>query len=168
MSEFTKSSAQFSPCKLYRYTLERWWSPFAVGKYVNFVMLNPSTADATRLDPTVNRCVGFAQRWGYGGLIVTNIFALRSTDPKRLKKVDDPIGPDNDEAIVTAASRAALVICAWGNWGRLPTHGPYLSRSREVIERLSDIELFCLGQTKAGFPKHPLYVRADKEIEGFV
>lgn len=157
VSEYTKSTAEFSDCKLYRYTLERWWSPQAKGRYINFLMLNPSTADEFQLDPTVTRCVGFARKWGFGGLVVTNIFALRSTDPQRLREVEDPTGPHNDEAIQKVAKLAGLVVCAWG------VHGAVGDRGRRVIEMLaaSEVPLYCLGVTKDGFPRHPLYIRGD-------
>ena len=161
---FTKSSADFSPCKLYRYSLERWWSPFAQGRAACFCMLNPSTADQEKSDPTVARCIGFAQSWGFDGLIVTNIFAYRSTDPAGLTQIEDPIGPDNNEYIQKIAKQAAIVVCAWG------IHGALMDRGRQVIEMLtaSEVELYCLGVTKAGQPRHPLYVKGSTKPERFV
>jgi hypothetical protein len=154
---YTISRAAFSGCLTYRYTLERGWRDGGLGRYLNFLMLNPSTADEIRLDPTVTRCVGYARRWGYDGLVVTNIFALRSTDPRRLREVEDPVGPHNDEHIQRVAKLAALVVCAWG------THGAFLDRGRRVVEMLTASEntLHCLGVTKDGHPRHPLYLRGD-------
>jgi hypothetical protein len=89
-----ESSAVFSTCRRYRYVLRRIWdrsTPPAM-----FVGLNPSTADEVKDDPTVRRCIGYAKRWGFGGLIMTNIFAFRSTDPNALVELDDPVGPRND------------------------------------------------------------------------
>lgn len=149
-----ESNAIFSPCRTWRYVLVRRWG---AGQVCNFLCLNPSTADEANDDPTVRRCIGFARKWGFGGLVVTNIFALRSTDPQALLEVEDPVGPDNDEAIQKIATLAELVVCAWG------VHGDLLERHRRVIEMLtaSEVSLYCLGVTKDGFPRHPLYIRGD-------
>jgi hypothetical protein len=120
-------------------------------------MLNPSTADAFQLDPTNRRCVGFAQAWGYGSMVTTNIFAFRSTDPASLRTAIDAVGPANDDAIVEAAVAADLVIAAWG------THGELQGRSDAVREllRKAEVSLHVLRLTKAGHPGHPLYVAGD-------
>lgn len=122
---------------------------------VAFVMLNPSTADETDLDPTCRRCKGFAEDWGYGRLVVGNIFALRSTDPNQLYDHDDPVGPENDEHLRQICEEADLVVAAWG------THGDFHDRGRAVAEMLPD--LHALDTTKAGHPNHPLYQPADRE-----
>ena len=120
-------------------------------------MLNPSTADAFQLDPTNRRCVGFAQAWGYGSMVTTNIFAFRSTAPAGLRTAADAIGPENDDAILSAATSADLVIAAWG------THGELQGRGDAVREMLvgAGIALHALRVTKAGHPGHPLYVAGD-------
>ncbi len=149
---FTMSDAQFSPCRTWRYTLTRQWGPLL--PTVNFIGLNPSTADETTLDPTCRRCVGFAKAWGFGTYVMTNIFAYRSTDPKALLSVDDPVGPENDAMIIEEAWGADLVIAAWG------VHGALNERGAQVTKMLQEIgvAVFCLGTTKAGHPKHPLYL----------
>lgn len=149
------AGAVFSSCGRYRYTLWRTWC--REDKLVCWVMLNPSTADASKLDPTCTRCLKYAQRWGYGRMIVTNIFALRSTDPQALYETDDPIGPDNDRAILESAGSADLVIAAWG------AHGALLSRGEEVLQSLIGIgvHVHVLRMTKSGHPGHPLYLPAD-------
>ena len=115
-------------------------------------MLNPSTADAEKFDPTVRRCFGFARDWGFGGLEVVNLFALRSTYPDLLGKAGDPVGPGNDAAILTAVEGSDLVVAAWGIHGRL--HG----RDRAVLKLIEGIaDLYCLGTTKAKDPLHPLH-----------
>src|SRR5581483_9586135 len=96
----------------YRYSLARF---FGDGGVVNFIMLNPSTADAETDDPTIRRCLGFAKAWGYGTLVVTNLFAYRATDPAELAKAGDPVGPDNDTRLWSEAQLSDLVVCAWGN-----------------------------------------------------
>ena len=117
-------------------------------------MLNPSTADAFALDPTNRRCVGFAQRWGFGALVTTNVFAWRSTDPRGLRDADDPVGVDNDDVLVRAARRADLVVAAWG------VHATLAGRGETVRGLLAEagVDLHVLRLTKDGHPGHPLYV----------
>ncbi len=122
-------------------------------------MLNPSTADAERSDPTVTRCVHYAQAWGFGALIVTNLFAHRSTDPRALKVVDDPVGPDNDAWILRAAQSVHRVVVAWG------VHGTLLDRDTHVLALLADCPLYRLGQSRAGHPRHPLYLPRNAQLE---
>lgn len=145
-------SATFSLCETYRYQLERWWWR---GRKLTFIMLNPSTATALVNDPTVGRCEARAVRDGYGGFEVVNLFALRSTDPGMIKKHPDPVGPDNDAAILDACSDADMVICAWGK------HGRYRERDKHVMRLLNGIPLYCLGINGDGTPKHPLYLKSD-------
>ena len=122
--------AVFSPDGRYRYSLAR---RLGLGEGICvFIMLNPSTADAVQNDPTVRRCIGYARGWGCGTLIVANIFALRSTDPQALCGIGDPVGPDNDYHILEAARQADVLVCAWGNWGKL------LGRSAAVMTILRD------------------------------
>ena len=146
--------ATFSQCGRYRYTLRRQWDNSK--PYVMFVMLNPSTADAVQDDPTVRRCIGFAQTWGYGGLLVGNIFALRSTNPNALYGLIDPVGPDNDAALEALHSEAALTVAAWG------VHGKIYGRGASVLQLLAS-PVYCLGTTKEGYPRHPLYIAGDTQ-----
>jgi hypothetical protein len=139
---------------VYRYDLRRIWGEPGF-RVVNFIMLNPSTADATKNDPTITRCVDFARRWGFGGLTVTNLFALRSTDPKKLRKAADPVGPLNDEFLLRWALSADRVVCAWG------AHLWALRRGKEVLARLraAGVVPHLIGfPTKGGHPPHPLYL----------
>lgn len=153
--EWGAASATFSADRVFRYTLTRTWDPD--GPVVNFLMLNPSTADAFALDPTNRRCVGFAQVWGFGRLVTTNIFALRSTDPKGLRDAADPVGPRNDTIILDAARSADLVVAAWGN------HGAFLDRGAQVagILHAEGLTPHHLRLTSAGHPAHPLYLPGD-------
>jgi hypothetical protein len=141
------------PEPLYRYVLGRRWGGEADGR-VNFVMLNPSTADGLQDDPTIRRCVGFVKSWGYGELIVTNLFAFRSTDPKRLKRVTDPSGPLNDGVILHNAVSSGVVVCAWG------AHGTLYGRDRAVLRLLkgAGVTPHYLKLTAGGCPQHPLYL----------
>ena len=148
----TTAGARFSGDHRYRYRLWRRWSP---GPVVGFCMLNPSTADASRDDPTIRRCIGFARAWGYGGVEVVNIFALRATEPSRLRSARDRIGPGNDAALVAAAARVDVLVIAWG------VHGTLLERDRTVLALLNRTRLLALGWTRSGQPRHPLYVRRD-------
>jgi hypothetical protein len=144
------SGATFSPCRRWRYLLWRRWD--ASKPVANFLMLNPSTADEVKLDPTCSRARDYAERWGYGALIVTNIFAFRNTDPNRMKAAEDPVGPGNDAAIVKAARQSAIVVCAWGN------HGAFLQRSTRVKALLKKTKLHVLRVNANGEPAHPLYL----------
>jgi hypothetical protein len=148
----TPSGAQFSRCRRWRYLLWRRWD--ATRPVANFLMLNPSTADELKLDPSCTRARNYAERWGYGGLIVTNIFAWRATDPKVMRSVKDPIGRGNDAAILRAAREAKLVVCAWG------THGEHLQRGAHVQHMLAmhGVQLHSLKTTAGGHPCHPLYL----------
>ena len=147
------STATYSPDLSYRYDLTRVWDP--VGRRANFLMLNPSTATELANDPTVERCERRARALGFGAFRVTNVFAFRATDPKRMRAHPEPVGrPENDAAILDAAAWADAVVCAWG------THGAHLGRGAEV-ERLlrgAGHRLHVLGLSKEGHPKHPLYL----------
>ncbi len=159
--EWGRATATFSPDRRYRYALTRQWAAGDVEspRFVNFVMLNPSTADAFALDPTNRRCVGFARDWGFDGLITTNVFAWRSTDPRGLRDAVDPVGPDNDRHLIEAALRAELVVAAWG------VHAALDGRGATVRHLLAGtgVAPHVLRLTKDGHPGHPLYVPASTE-----
>ncbi len=150
--------AVYTPCMRYRYALTR--SLGVDGDAVLFVMLNPSTATHEQNDPTVTRAIGFARTMGASSLTVCNCFGLRSTDPRGLKAVDDPAGPGNTRVILARARRSDRVVVAWGN---------HAGEAGVVLaERLAQIhELLCLGVTKSGQPKHPLYLRADTPLRAY-
>ena len=140
--------ACFSRTRTFRYSLYRIWDknlPLAM-----FVGLNPSTADENEDDPTVRRCAGFARSWGYGGLLMTNLFAYRSTDPEGLFAARDPVGPGNDDFLARTASRSSIIVAAWGNYGT------YLQRSTRVRTLLPNMHHLRL--TQSGQPSHPLYL----------
>jgi hypothetical protein len=146
------STAVYSDCERYRYLLTRTWDP--AGAKALFVMLNPSTATEFQNDPTVERCERRARALGFGSFRVTNIFAFRATDPKVMRAEPDPVGPDNDAAIVDSAPWADRIICAWGSHGAHLGRGPAV----EALLRGTGLPLHHLGLTKHGHPKHPLYI----------
>ena len=145
--QYTLSKAGFSRCRRYRYWLRRVWEPHLTGCV--FICLNPSTADAHHDDPTLRQCVAFAQGWGYGSLLLINLFSLRATDPSALKTATDPIGPRTDFWLQRAMGETAPIIAAWGNGGLL------LGRGAAVHKKLGNAH--CLGITALGMPRHPLY-----------
>jgi hypothetical protein len=118
-----------------------------------FVGLNPSTADEIQDDPTARKCMRFAESWGYGGIILANLFAYRATHPKKLKVVSDPVGPDNDHWLIKLAKKAEIIVAAWG------AYGGFMGRDSVVLDLLG--EVYCLGLTKERRPRHPLYLRSD-------
>jgi hypothetical protein len=152
------SSAVISDDGVYRYQLTRLrpgsGPPLVMG------MLNPSKADHEINDPTVVRCIGFADRENASELIIWNAFGLRATDPRELRRHADPVGPDNDQHIRALCTPGSRVVVAWGNGGNL------YGRDKIVTAMLAatGVRLMCLGVTKDGSPRHPLYVKADAPL----
>ncbi|MEM7319288.1 MAG: DUF1643 domain-containing protein [Pseudomonadota bacterium] len=146
------STAVYSDCEAYRYSLTRVWND--EGRKALFVMLNPSTATEVQNDPTVERCERRVRTLGFGAFQVTNIFAWRDTDPRKMRSAIDPVGPANNAAITAGADWADQIIAAWG------THGAHLNRGWDVerLLRQTGYPLYHLGLTKDGHPKHPLYI----------
>jgi hypothetical protein len=147
-----EAGARFSRCRRWRTLLWRCWDDTKPA--ANFLMLNPSTADEMQLDPSCTRARNYAERWGYGALVVTNLFGWRATDPGEMKAARDPVGRGNDAAILRAARDAGIVVCAWGN------HGAHNGRSLKVAEFLNreGIDLHVLRLNGSGEPAHPLYL----------
>lgn len=146
-----KGLAHWSACRRYRYTLWRWWGDMYTNSdnYVNFICLNPSTADDEKDDNTIRKCIKFAKSWGYDSLCVTNLFAYRSTDRKAMLKVSEPVGLDNDYYIDNVANNASLVVAAWSQ------DGSHLGRS-EAVRKMIWKPLHYLRMSKE--PWHPLYL----------
>lgn len=141
-------TAIFSEDRIYRYTLYRGWEN---GKTLAIIGLNPSTADEIQDDPTIRRCIRYAKDWGFGALYMLNLFAFRATLPSVMKSSNEPIGIDNDYWIrIVCGEMSDMTLIAWGN------HGSYLSRDKQVLSIVSNP--YCLGVTKTGQPKHPLYL----------
>lgn len=153
-------SATFSPCRKYRYELRRTWKPRA--RVMVFVGLNPSTADERTEDPTIRRILGFADDWGFGMLVMLNVFAFRSTDPKvlhdRAARGREVIGPENDETIrrIFEVHRKDKLVIGWGANGTLLERGRDVASMARALHRRPE----CFGLTQNGQPKHPLYLAA--------
>lgn len=156
MTDEDRSGAIISPCGTYRYHLWRRWDetlPTMV-----WVMLNPSTADASEDDPTIRRCMGFARREGCGGISVRNVFALRATNPDELLKHPDPFGPENEDHLLAArnCSLMTLLVLGWGS--RIKRLNSYYTRAAVCLVGQKPN---CFGTTKGGDPRHPLYLPSD-------
>ena len=159
MTEIIKS-AVISKCHAYRYRLTRHWN---ASKYaLPFVMLNPSTADASIDDPTIRRCMAFAMRENAGGIIVSNLYAFRATSPADMQDAIDPSGPLNESYLRQLAVEAVVtrvpIVCAWGVHGR-----DGAGWARDIFEH-EGARLVCLGKTAGGHPRHPLYVKGDQPL----
>jgi len=166
--------ATFSPCGLYRYTLRRiWWTDLTVARrsgvvtpaVVVWVLLNPSTADATRNDPTIRRCLGYAKAWGFDELAIVNAYAWRSTKPRGLWSPEctaagGPVGVDNDAAITAACTSAELVVCGWGRHLQPARRG-------ELARLLADMKLTALATNGDGSPSHPLRLPSSLQPQPF-
>lgn len=150
------NSAVFSPDRAYRYALERRWD---VGPFVTWIMLNPSKADEVQDDATIRRCIGYSKRWGAGGALIGNLYALMSTDPARLMEVDDPVGPDTDVWLEVMIMRSSMIVAAWG------AHRMAGRRSHEVVKMARSKPLVCLGRTRSGDPMHPVRLPYSVELE---
>lgn len=154
------SSAVLSECGKYRYQLTRQW---ADGPVMGFIMLNPSTADATVDDPTIRRCIAFATREGCGGLLVMNLFALRATKPSALAQHSHPIGPEWRHWMDAGLARVTGPLVA--GWGAQKGIDAAVATTLHVVSVCGTRhEVKCLGTTKDGYPRHPLYVRGDQPL----
>lgn len=152
-------TAAISPCGRYRYSLHRTWD-YEASRLV-FCMLNPSTADADVDDPTIRRCIGFARREGYGGIAVVNLFAWRATDPSALPMLDaEKAGPDNTHHVKLTVTGRPVVVA----WGANAAAHPFVVLPFMDLLREHASGIYCLGTTRSGAPRHPLYVRADAPL----
>ncbi len=168
-TEIVRGDATFSDCGRYRYRLERIWNPQV--PILPWVLLNASRADSHRDDPTVRRVTGFTRRWKFGGLRLVNAYAAAATKPRDLFAMEDNIGPDNQRFVQetirdacrharSCAGMARLpVIVGWGN------HGARDGHDHRVLDWIlgagTPVSVECLGLTRLGCPRHPLYCRSD-------
>lgn len=152
-------SAVISDCGQYRYRLTR--EPhdmYTTRGPALIIMLNPSIADAEKNDPTIRRCQGFAKAWDCAGIVVGNMYGLRATNPSDLWAHADPVGPENDMYLAQMIRAHETIVCAWGANAK-PDR---VTQVRKMFNRLS--RPMCLGITKSGAPRHPLYVRGDQPL----
>lgn len=160
MSIKIQKQAILSKDKNYRYWLSRKWdfSKHSLG----FIMLNPSTADSYNDDNTIIKCITYAKSWGYGGIIVVNLFAFRSTKPKELLLINNPIGYENNHYLKQMRD-LQQIICAWGN-------KPIIQKLKKKFPNYNPLEdipkdrLYCLQLSKDNIPKHPLYLKKNIQL----
>lgn len=143
----------------YRYKLWRIWDESK--PKILFIMLNPSTADANEDDPTIRRVKEFAKSWGYGGILIGNVYAIRATDPKQIKEAENPCGAVNKMCLHEMAKQAKTIVFAWGAYNFEVTGKPNLP------ETILLKNVWCLGKNKDGSPKHPLYLAKNAKLERF-
>lgn len=155
----TLPKAVFSKDRKHRYMLTRQWDN--TKPYIAFVGLNPSTADENLDDPTIRRCVGYAKAWGMGGIIMVNLFAFRATDPRDMKKAEDPEGDLNDYYLKEICKHCTQVVAAWGNHGRFRGRDSVVRALFNEMQFAGYIHFNCLELSKDGNPKHPLYLKKD-------
>lgn len=151
--------ASFSRCGNYRYRLIREWD--TTKPQATLVGLNPSTADATVNDPTIRRCIGLCESWGFGGFQIVNLFAFRSPEPSVLKNADNPVGPRNTHYLRDAINESADLILMWGN------HGNFMGRDERFVKALRGRSCLCAGHTSTGAPKHFLYLKGGTPLQDF-
>lgn len=158
---FEDREVKFSECRLYRYSLRIVWDSNL--PVCQFIGLNPSTADEFQDDPTIRRCRGFAKLWNFGGIVMTNLFAFRATDPEVMKQQIDPVGIDNDKILLEVAVDSGRTIACWG------VHGAHRYRAKKVKELFLEhglaSTLQCFGLTKDGHPPHPLYLPKNSTLQ---
>jgi hypothetical protein len=159
--------AKLSECRTYRYALWRDWDWQGYANRVMFIGLNPSTADETKNDLTISKCIGFAKRWGFGGIEMLNLYAFRATYPEDMVAAADPLGPGNLEAFGYHRSRVGLIVACWGSI--TTRHRPYLKWQSTISSVLASIAgpVYCLGKTADGSPRHPSRLGYDTKRELF-
>jgi hypothetical protein len=153
-----RDGAVFSEDGAYRYAL---WRRLNENEKTLFIIgLNPSTADEKTNDATIRRCIGFAKSWDFGCLVVGNLFAYKTSKPASLKTTQFPVGTFNDMWLKRLHQESDMTLVAWG------VHGAYLNRGNEVLSFIKDP--YCLDVTKAQYPRHPLYVKADQLPQPYI
>ncbi len=153
-----ENTCHFSPDRRHRYSLVHRWNPLFGDRLILWIGLNPSTADEAQLDPTLTRIAAFSKREGFDGFWMANLFALRTPYPKEMMAAPDPVGPENDTSLLAAADRCERIVAAWG------VCGEFQARADAVAQLFRGRELWCLGTTQDGHPRHPLYVAAKQPL----
>lgn len=152
---YDEAGAVLSDDEAYRYLLWRVWDPDK--PTLTYVMCNPSVGRGTANDRTLDRCDSFARAWGYGSVVVGNLFARRTPNPAKIADYDDPVGPENDRFLEAVADEAETVVVAWGGIGGRT------GRVSDVVGLLGD-DLYAIRENEDGTPRHPLYAEADAEL----
>lgn len=156
-----KKDAYIDESGQYRYWLLRQWKQNS-DNFINFVMLNPSKADAKNDDPTVRCCIRFAKNFKFDGMYITNLFAFITKDPNELKKQSEPIGKENNKYLREKANISNKVVIAWSN------HGSFMNRDKEVISILNQEKtIYCLGKNRPGQPTHPSRLKSNAKLIKF-
>jgi hypothetical protein len=155
-------SAYLSEDRQYRYSLIRDWSDGAPLRRVAFIGLNPSTADENTDDPTIRKCISFARSWGFGSLVMLNVYALRATDPQAMLRHPYPTTIENDNYIASEIERCARVVACWGNHAN-----PMDTWHLATLIAVRGIPSYCFGLTKRGAPKHPLYLPYHQPLQAW-
>ena len=153
-----ENECSFSPDRRHRYSLIHRINPLLGDSLILWIGLNPSTADESQLDPTLTRIRSFSEREGFHGFWMANLFGLRTPYPKEMMAAADPVGPGNDASLQLAAKRCERIVAAWG------AIGEFQSRAEAVANLFPGRELWCLGTTKDGHPRHPLYVNGRQQL----
>jgi len=163
ISIFERRSALFSADRRYRNMLRIVWDESK--PLIAFVGVNPSTADEFGDDPTIVRCKEFARLWGYGGILMLNLFAFMATDPLQMLTADDPVGPISDVGLELRLLDPNVVVVCWGRHGRHRDRGAEVAK--QIAKYFSGTRLMCLGTNGDGSPKHPLYLAASTPLQEF-
>lgn len=159
MMHMLENPCTFSPDRRHRYSLVHRWDPlFGGDRLILWIGLNPSTADEQQLDPTLTRIRSFSRREGFDGFWMANLFGLRTPYPKEMMADPDPVGAGNDASLLEAAERCEKIVAAWG------VSGVYQARADAVVQLFAGRELWCLGTTQGGHPRHPLYVAGEQPL----
>lgn len=156
-------SADISADGIFRHSLCRRWDYFYMRTKLTYIMLNPSTADHQKDDPTIRKCIHYAKQAKFNGFNVVNLFDYRATDPQNLRKAGYPVSGHNAAAVEIAMLNSDVVVCAWG----AHANRPEVRLAADVVvdfSRRRRLQLYCLGLTKDGHPRHPLMLRNDQPI----
>lgn len=161
------TGARFSECRKYRYALWRRWDWQGFGNQVMFIGLNPSTADERDNDLTISKCIGFAKRWGYGGIVMMNLYPFCTTYPTELLAAREPTNPANHEAFGYYRTHVGLVVAAWGALETKQRPRMQWQSTIHDVQHAIAQPIYCLGRTQDGSPRHPSRLGYSTERELF-
>lgn len=165
------NACQFSPCRAYRYSLRHdieEAGELARGHCIQWIGLNPSTADENKLDATLRRIRAFSLAAGFGSFVMTNVFAFRATKPADMRAQRDPVGPLNDVMLLATAAKCDAVVACWGGLNKFPRSQRHRAASLRIKFADARRQLLCLGLNDDGSPVHPLFVEATRQLVPYV